>query len=103
MVTCVRFVHELCNELNAGEAASCDQVEVKQMAVPNLWRTKKQRYSLHGEVCVHCARAVFPPREICPHCHKPMQHAAATEPIAFAFPALATSVPALPVAVVGDD
>jgi uncharacterized OB-fold protein len=73
------------------------------MAVPNLWRTKKQRYSLHGEVCTNCSRAVFPPREICPHCHKPMQAAAHVEKreVAFAFAAAATQ-PAM-VAVVGDD
>lgn len=73
------------------------------MAVPNLWRTKKQRYSLVGEVCVNCSRAVFPPREVCPHCHKPMQAAAPmpTNEVAFAFPNVAQQ-PAL-VAVVGDD
>ena len=38
------------------------------MAVPNWWRTKKQRYSLQGETCPACSLAVFPPREICPHC-----------------------------------
>ena len=38
------------------------------MAVPNLWRTKKQRYSLQGEVCTQCATVMFPPRQICPHC-----------------------------------
>jgi hypothetical protein len=75
------------------------------MAVPNLWRTKKQRYSLVGEVCNHCSGAVFPPREICPHCHKPMQTApasAAQQPErAFVFPTV-TAQPML-VAVAGDD
>jgi uncharacterized OB-fold protein len=75
------------------------------MAVPNLWRTKKQRYSLVGEVCVHCSSAVFPPREICPHCHKPMQAAtmnAAKQPqAAFAFP-MVMAQPVL-TAVAGDD
>jgi uncharacterized OB-fold protein len=75
------------------------------MAVPNLWRTKKQRYSLVGEVCVHCNSAVFPPREICPHCHKPMQAvvetpAKRTEAI-FAFPTVMAQ--AMLTAVVGDD
>jgi uncharacterized OB-fold protein len=79
------------------------------MAIPNLWRTKKQRYSLQGDVCVHCERAVFPPREVCPHCHKPMQGQAAVQAVAsrepsklpFAF----TVAPAQPplAAVVGDD
>ena len=42
------------------------------MAVPNLWRTQKQRYSLQGEVCPACAQTVFPPREVCPHCGRSM-------------------------------
>lgn len=74
------------------------------MAIPNLWRTKKQRYSLQGDVCVHCERAVFPPREVCPHCHKPVQgQAAVMQPkeLHFAFMP-APAQPAL-VAVVGDD
>ncbi len=74
------------------------------MAVPNLWRTKKQRYSLQGDVCVHCEHMVFPPREICPHCNKPMQAVKLAEPATpttFAF-APATVQPVL-VAVVGDD
>lgn len=74
------------------------------MAIPNLWRIKKQRYSLQGDVCVHCERAVFPPREVCPHCHKPMHgQALAVQPLKvhYAFTA-APSQPAL-VAAVGDD
>jgi uncharacterized OB-fold protein len=74
------------------------------MAVPNLWRTKKQRYSLQGDVCVYCERTVFPPREVCPHCHKPMQvQAGQIQPaqVHFAF-AATTAQPSL-VAVVGDD
>jgi predicted amidophosphoribosyltransferase len=43
------------------------------MAVPNLWRTKKQRYRLQAEICPTCAHAVFPPREICPHCRQSIQ------------------------------
>jgi predicted amidophosphoribosyltransferase len=77
------------------------------MAIPNLWRTKKQRYSLQGDVCVHCARAVFPPREVCPHCHKPMAgHAPATATsVAAALPFSLTAAPTQGplVAVVGDD
>ncbi len=42
------------------------------MAVPNLWRTKKQRYSLQSEICPTCSQAVFPPREICPYCSHAM-------------------------------
>jgi len=72
------------------------------MAIPNMWRTKKQRYSLQGDVCVHCERAVFPPRQICPHCHRPMQAGAAPTPVVFDFTALMTTSPAQP-AMVGDD
>ena len=38
------------------------------MAVPNMWRTQKQRYNLQGEVCPKCASAIFPPRKVCPQC-----------------------------------
>lgn len=72
------------------------------MAIPNMWRTKKQRYNLQGDVCKHCAQAVFPPRQICPHCHKPMQESAAPPAIRFEFSALAPSAFVQP-AMVGDD
>jgi predicted amidophosphoribosyltransferase len=48
------------------------------MAVPVMWRTQKQRYSLQADVCPHCTNAVFPPRKVCPYCKQPMQ-AARTE------------------------
>ena len=38
------------------------------MAVPNMWRTKKQRYNLQGEICPACTSAIFPPRKVCPQC-----------------------------------
>ncbi len=34
------------------------------------WRTRRQRYSLTGEVCPSCAEHIFPPRDVCPHCHE---------------------------------
>ena len=73
------------------------------MAVPNLWRTQKQRYSLHGEVCVNCSRVAFPPREICPHCHKPMQHVVVKIHPGVAAHVAATPQPGLQPALVGDD
>ncbi len=77
------------------------------MAVPNLWRTKKQRYSLHGEVCGNCSQVAFPPREICPYCHKPMQQVVAkTHPMVAAHivaQAAALTQPALQPALMGDD
>lgn len=54
------------------------------MAVPVMWRTQKQRYSLQAEVCPHCTNAVFPPRKVCPYCRQPMQAAcvdAAAQPV----------------------
>ncbi len=38
------------------------------MAVPNLWRTKEERYRLQGNTCPACANMVFPPKRVCPHC-----------------------------------
>lgn len=72
------------------------------MAIPNMWRTKKQRYSLQGEVCQHCDQAVFPPRQICPHCHRPMQATTAKAPAIFDMRALVAPMTAQPV-MVGDD
>lgn len=41
------------------------------MSIASLWRTKNQRYSLQGEVCPDCHQAIFPPRDVCPHCSEP--------------------------------
>jgi predicted amidophosphoribosyltransferase len=73
------------------------------MAIPNMWRTKKQRYSLQGDVCQHCERAIFPPREICPHCHKPMQATTAKVAPVFDFAALMTPAAVQPAVMAGDD
>lgn len=72
------------------------------MAVPNLWRTKHQRYRLQAELCATCSQAVFPPREVCPHCRHPMQ-ATVADAGAFVLP-LMISLPhsAAPIAA-GDD
>lgn len=43
------------------------------MTVARSWRTRKQRYSLVGERCEHCHNAIFPPRDVCPHCAEPAQ------------------------------
>jgi hypothetical protein len=40
------------------------------VAVPILWRSRRQRYSLEGEKCPACERAVFPPRQVCPYCSR---------------------------------
>ena len=38
------------------------------MSIATMWRTKNQRYSLTGEICPECHKAIFPPRDVCPHC-----------------------------------
>jgi len=43
------------------------------MQVARTWRTRRQRYSLAGERCEHCHKAIFPPRDVCPHCAEPAQ------------------------------
>ena len=40
------------------------------MEIARHWRLRKQRYSLMGEQCDHCRQAIFPPRDVCPHCGK---------------------------------
>ena len=75
------------------------------MAIPNMWRTKQQRYRLHGDVCEHCTQSVFPPRQVCPHCYKPM-HGVRMELVAapaFSFGSLVGAASAMPPAMTGDD
>ena len=73
------------------------------MAVPNLWRTQKQRYSLQAEICPHCSNAVFPPRAVCPYCKRAANAPVAPQlqgfTVAFAAPAAVMGA----VAVAGDD
>lgn len=38
------------------------------MQTARNWRTRQQRYSLTGEICPHCQKHIFPPRDICPYC-----------------------------------
>jgi uncharacterized OB-fold protein len=78
------------------------KVESYTMAVPNLWRTKQQRYRLQAEVCPVCTRAVFPPREVCPHCRQPMQQTGA-DVMAFTLPILTNLSEAPALVAAGDD
>ena len=48
------------------------------MGVPQYWRIQNQNYRLVGEVCNHCGKKIFPPRDVCPACSKP-----ASEPYTF--------------------
>mgnify|MGYP003829427507 CR=1 FL=1 len=63
------------------------------MAVPNLWRTKAQRYRLQGNVCPACSNTIFPPKRVCPHCQygaassaKPDEHQAYSFVMVFEIP-----------------
>jgi uncharacterized OB-fold protein len=38
------------------------------MNTPRYWRTERTRYGLVGETCRVCGQAIFPPRDVCPHC-----------------------------------
>ena len=41
------------------------------MGIPQFWRLTSQNYKLVGEVCTRCGNAIFPPRDLCPECHRP--------------------------------
>ncbi len=41
------------------------------MNVPQNWRLNQQRYRLVGEICEHCGKRIFPPRDVCPECEAP--------------------------------
>ena len=55
------------------------------MAIPVLWRTTKERYSLQGEICPECERLVFPPRRLCPYCGREAQAHKAESRYEFSF------------------
>ncbi|HJZ05099.1 transcriptional regulator [Candidatus Amesbacteria bacterium RIFCSPHIGHO2_01_FULL_48_32] len=38
------------------------------MEISRYWRLQKARYGLVGEVCTHCKKKIFPPRDVCPTC-----------------------------------
>lgn len=40
------------------------------MAVSRFWREQPNRYRLMGVRCGHCGRLFFPPRQVCPDCHR---------------------------------
>lgn len=40
------------------------------MAIPRFWREIPSRYNLIGTECGSCGRRYFPPRIICPQCHR---------------------------------
>lgn len=40
------------------------------MPVARFWRESKRRYNLVGNMCMNCGRKYFPPRALCPECHR---------------------------------
>ena len=40
------------------------------MTIPRFWREISSRYNLVGTKCQSCKRTYFPPRSICPTCHR---------------------------------
>jgi len=40
------------------------------MAVARFWRENESRYNLIGARCGNCGRLYFPPRTVCPVCHR---------------------------------
>lgn len=40
------------------------------MAIPRFWRETPSRYNLIGTKCKNCDTIYFPPRLICPKCHR---------------------------------
>lgn len=40
------------------------------MGIPRFWRETPSRYNLIGTKCGNCGKVHFPPREICPNCHR---------------------------------
>ncbi len=73
------------------------------MPVPNLWRTKRQRYALQGIVCSTCEATVFPPREVCPYCHAAMHGVAAVARPMLVAPLSYTMPRAAMAKIAGDD
>ena len=40
------------------------------MTIPRFWREIPSRYKLMGTECGNCGKRYFPPRIICPQCHR---------------------------------
>ena len=40
------------------------------MTIPRFWREIEHRYRLVGTKCPSCGRVYFPPRDVCPYCHR---------------------------------
>lgn len=40
------------------------------MSMPRAWREFEHRYTLVGTRCPSCNKVYFPPRDVCPTCHR---------------------------------
>ncbi|MCJ2512461.1 MAG: Zn-ribbon domain-containing OB-fold protein [Candidatus Thermoplasmatota archaeon] len=40
------------------------------MAIPRFWRETPSRYNLFASKCGNCGEVHFPPRFVCPSCHR---------------------------------
>ena len=40
------------------------------MTIPRFWREFEHMYRLIGTKCPSCNRVYFPPRDVCPYCHR---------------------------------
>lgn len=40
------------------------------MTAPRYWRENPSRYNLIGVRCGNCGKMFFPPRSVCPRCHR---------------------------------
>jgi uncharacterized OB-fold protein len=40
------------------------------MPAPRFWRENPSRYNLIGVKCGNCGKVLFPPRSVCPVCHR---------------------------------
>ena len=38
-------------------------------AIPQIWKSQRQRYTLTGQVCRRCGHLSLSPRVVCPQCH----------------------------------
>ena len=44
-----------------------------EFRVAHDWRLRGQRYRLESDVCDYCGATIFPPRDICPECKRPLK------------------------------
>lgn len=65
---CVQGLAACVPYIQYDSAEEHNRPEADRMRGTGNWRTQRQRYGLIGEVCPACAKHIFPPRDVCPHC-----------------------------------